>query len=141
MDNADVIATGYSFIMQFDKYLDFLESELCHEMLPEPIQNVAVRGLMTITGLELSGWRDLQKEIVSMLEPEAKQQLDEIVDCIDEWKQYFENLLKFIDIIPDESQRFYDEEVKDDIRPLCEQGDTLIKKFIYWMDSVQDIMQ
>ena len=46
-----------------------------------------------------------------------------------------------VEIIPDESQRFYDEEVKDDVLPLCEQGDTLIKKFILWMDSVKNIMQ
>lgn len=132
---------GYSLINQFSKYLDFLESELCHEMLPDTIQTVAVRGLMTITGLDLLGWRDLQEEISSMLEPVEGQQLDEIVDNIDEWKPYFENLLKFIEIIPNESQRFYDEEVKEDVRPLCERGDTLIKEFILWMEGVQNVMQ
>ena len=141
MDNADIMNTGYSYIKQFDKYLDFLESEICHEMLPEPIQAVAVRGLMTITGLDLTGWRDLQKEIESMLESEANESLDGVADCADEWKQYFESLLKYIEIIPDESQRFYDEEVKDDVLPLCEKGDTLIKKFILWMDSVKNIMK
>lgn len=136
---AACLANGNTLVKQLNKYLVLLESELCHELLPAPLQSVALSGLVTITGLDLSGWHKMQQEILIMIEPDNCEHFDTIKDHIAEWKEYFIKMLKFIEIIPDESLRFYNDGVEEDVRPLCEWGNDLINELIKWMQSFQDI--
>lgn len=137
--NVTCLFSGNNLAKQLDKYLDLLESELCHKMLPIPLQSVALGGLVTITGLDISGWRKMQQEMLIITKQENCENLNLVKNYIEEWKDHFIKMLKFIEIIPDESLRFYDDEVKEDIRPLCEWGNKLMNELICWIQSVQDI--
>ncbi|WDV48106.1 hypothetical protein PV797_10505 [Clostridiaceae bacterium M8S5] len=134
------ISNGYTLAKQFDAYLNLLESELCHEMLPAQLQAVAIRGLRTTTGLDIAGWHRFHQSIVLVLDSKKNGLSEPVNDYICEWLECIQKLSKFLKIIPNESSRFYDKkEIENDVKTLCEQGATLITEMIEWMQNAHTI--
>lgn len=99
-----------------------MESELCHEMLRVPLQETAVAGLKTITGFDLKGWRDFKDRLVTVLNSANESTIELKKDKLHEWQDQLRKLEKFISLIPAEAGRFYDDQVQDEVQPMCETG-------------------
>lgn len=129
------ISNGYALTKQFDEYLNLLESELSHDMLPAPLKSVAVRGLKTITGFDMAGWHRFQQDLVLVLESLSKKWAPRKVKRIVKWQERLGELQKFLQMIPNEASRFYDADIIQEVKPLCERGTTLISEMIEWVQQ------
>lgn len=126
---------GYKIVKKVDNFLKLLEAELCHDMLPKTLQSVAESGLITITNLDFNGWSKLLQNITVTVGQEMHEQSNRLIDNIPEWKEHLDKMLRFLQIIPNETLHFYDDGVKEEAQTLCDLGDSLIKELIEWLQS------
>lgn len=130
------VMDGDVLLKRFEAFIDLLESELCHELLPVPLQEAAEGGLRIMTGFDLNGWRGYKGKLAEVLDAAkegiCKMTKEEKV----EWQKQLRKLEKFMSLIPSEANRFYNDEVREEVKPLCGMGVSLIKDMIEWLEMM-----
>lgn len=122
------LEVGDLLAKEFNKYLVFLKSEIFHENLPKSLQEMADKGLGSITGMNMEKWKCFGENIqekVQMSECISKEQLVE-------WRRV-QKLKQFLELIPKESNKFYDD-IDDEMISIYQQGNDLLEKLLCWLD-------
>lgn len=130
------VTDGDVLLKRFGTFIDLLESELCHELLPVPLHEVAVGGLRTMTGFDLNGWRGYKDKLVAVLDAVKEGIYETTKEEKSEWQEQLRKLEKFISLIPSEANRFYNDEVQEEVKPMYEMGVSLMQEMIEWLEMV-----
>lgn len=128
------VTDGDILLKRFEAFMDLLESELRHELLPVPLQEVAVGGLRTMTGFDLNGWRGYKDKLAEVLDAAKEGIYETTKEEKSKWQEQLRKLEKFMSLIPSEANRFYNDEVQEEVKPLCEVSVSLIKDMLEWLE-------
>lgn len=125
----DWYEVGIALTKEFKEYLTFLKAEIFHENLPKSLQEMADKGLESITGSNMEKWEGFGKTLEELLQTSVGIPGEQLA----RWRESFQKFQQFLNLMPRESNKFYDD-VDGEMISIHQQGNELLEKLVCWVD-------
>lgn len=114
---------------EFKEYLTFLKVEIFHKNLPKSLQEMTDKGLELITGFNMEKWEGFGNTLEESLQTSVGMHGEQLA----QWRESFQKLQQFLDLMQRESNKFYDD-VEGEVISIHQQGSELLEKLVCWAD-------